>query len=296
MEWAPHFFLLSVALPAVVALPTFEERLERFEAPNPADTDWCRRAMRSGQTGPIKSKLGSQYGQDMTMFMNLFRDKEPVDPGTGFYKGFYVDSGANDFKALSNTFFFDKCLGWDGLCVEPNPVYHANHRAHRSCTLVPEIIAAQPGFYSFDFRTVMGSVRGAESDVRTASQKTAANPLDVMLLRANRTSLYVDFWSLDVEGFEMTVLGGIDFEKIHVDSILVEDFWLSNRALDRLLTGNGFLKLRQMQIDSFWVNVRAVADLRPTYWESAHDGPERWEHTIEFRDDMRKRGKLAKDL
>jgi hypothetical protein len=32
----------------------------------------------------------------MTMFMNLFRDKEPVDPGTGFYKGFYVDSGANE--------------------------------------------------------------------------------------------------------------------------------------------------------------------------------------------------------
>ena len=108
----------------------------------------------------------------------------------------------------------------------------------------------------------MGSVRGAESGVRTASQKTAANPLDVMLLRANRTSLYVDFWSLDVEGFEMTVLGGIDFEKIRVDSILVEDFWLSNRALDRLLTGNGFLKLRQMQIDSVWVNRRAVADLR----------------------------------
>ncbi len=62
----------------------------------------------------------------------------------------------------------------------------------------------------------------------------------------------------------MTVLGGIDFEKIRVDSILVEDFWLSNRALDRLLTGNGFLKLRQMQIDSIWVNRRAVADLRPT--------------------------------
>ena len=41
---------------------------------------------------------------------------------------------------------------------------------------------------------------------------------------------------------------------------------------------------------------RHAPDLRPTYWESAHDGPERWEHTIEFRDEMRKRGKLAKDL
>ena len=94
----------------------------------------------------------------------------------------------------------------------------------------------------------------------------------------------------------MTVLGAIDFEKILVDSILVEDFWIANRPLDRLLTGNGFLKLRQMQIDSVWVSRRAVADLRPTYWESALDGQDRWEHTIKFRDEMRKRGRLAKDL
>ena len=99
----------------------------------------------------------------------------------GLLQGLLVDSGANDFKALSNTFFFDKCLGWDGLCVEPNPAYPRESPAHRSCTLVPEIIAARPGFYDFGFGGVMGSVRGAASETRTARQKTAANPLDVML-------------------------------------------------------------------------------------------------------------------
>ena len=56
------------------------------------------------------------------------------------------------------------------------------------------------------------------------------------------------------------------------------------------------LLLRQMQIDSIWVNRRAVADLRPTYWESALDGQARWEYTIKYRDEMRKKGRLAKDL
>ena len=43
-------------------------------------------------------------------------------------KGFYVDSGANDARHLSNTFFFDKCLGWEGLCIEPMEQYHKELR------------------------------------------------------------------------------------------------------------------------------------------------------------------------
>lgn len=39
-------------------------------------------------------------------------------------KGFYVEAGANDPLYLSTSLFFDKCLGWDGLCVEPNEKFH----------------------------------------------------------------------------------------------------------------------------------------------------------------------------
>lgn len=62
---------------------------------------------------------GGQANQDIFLFQNLFRHW----PMTG-RKGFYVEAGANDPLYLSTSLFFDKCLGWDGLCVEPNEKFH----------------------------------------------------------------------------------------------------------------------------------------------------------------------------
>jgi hypothetical protein len=33
-------------------------------------------------------------------------------------KGTYIELGAFDGKTESNTIFFDKCLGWEGLLIE----------------------------------------------------------------------------------------------------------------------------------------------------------------------------------
>ena len=73
--------------------------------------------------------------------------------GTG--GGVYVDIAAHHFKRISNTYyffdvcFFDVCLGWRGVCVEANPVYHAGIRAHRSCDLVPQ--CASNGTHELNF-------------------------------------------------------------------------------------------------------------------------------------------------
>src|SRR5258706_11369284 len=36
--------------------------------------------------------------------------------------GVFVDVGAYDGVALSNTYYFEKELGWQGICIEPNPM------------------------------------------------------------------------------------------------------------------------------------------------------------------------------
>ena len=38
-------------------------------------------------------------------------------------RGTYVDVAANHYKRISNTYFYDTCLQWRGLCVEPNQIY-----------------------------------------------------------------------------------------------------------------------------------------------------------------------------
>ena len=55
----------------------------------------------------------------MWLFDNIFKTYALQNK-----KGFYIDSGANEWRYNSNTFFYDVCLGWDGLCVEPNINYH----------------------------------------------------------------------------------------------------------------------------------------------------------------------------
>ena len=55
--------------------------------------------------------------------------------------GLYVDSGANHWERLSNTLFYDKCLGWAGICLEPNPIYVSGLKKNRSCKYFPECIS-----------------------------------------------------------------------------------------------------------------------------------------------------------
>ena len=52
-------------------------------------------------------------------------------------QGFFVEVGAYHPFKYSNTLFFEKCLGWKGLLVEPNPYNHPLFRAYRKADLVP---------------------------------------------------------------------------------------------------------------------------------------------------------------
>ena len=112
-----------------------------------------------------------------------------------------------------------------------------------------------------------------------------------MLERVGRN--HADFWSLDVEGAELDVLRGVAWSDITIDSILVEDFWLSNRHLDRLMTDPrlGYLKVRQLAIDSFWVS--KAHHLRQTL---VADSTSSWDSNEQFRKRAREGGRLSTDL
>lgn len=58
--------------------------------------------------------------------------------------GRYIDCASNHFKRISNTYFLDRCAGWAGLCVEPNPIYHDGLRRHRTCKLAPTCATDAP--------------------------------------------------------------------------------------------------------------------------------------------------------
>ena len=52
-----------------------------------------------------------------------------------------MDLATNDAIWRSNTYFFDACLGWGGLCIEASEVHYDRIRRERSCTLVPACVS-----------------------------------------------------------------------------------------------------------------------------------------------------------
>ena len=57
----------------------------------------------------------------------------------------YLDLAANDAKIGSNSYFFDRCLGWRGICIEANPKYHPGIQATRNCDLIKNCVSDREG-------------------------------------------------------------------------------------------------------------------------------------------------------
>ena len=135
--------------------------------------------------------------QDWFVFHNVFPER------LGWGNGTYLDIGTNEPVGGSNTFFFDKCLGWRGVCFEPQKLYHARIKENRSCSLVPRCVTS--GGRSPPVAMVMSGV-GAKARLVPASDLSRSDPeaacvdASEALLPLLGKSPLIDFISIDIEG------------------------------------------------------------------------------------------------
>lgn len=157
-----------------------------------------------------------------------------------FDHGIFVEAGANDGINQSNTFYFETYRRWRGLLVEPIPALAERCRRNRPraivecCALVPFDRAGET--LTMIDANLMSLVRGAMKSAEEESRHLAAaatvqqieprelqvvgQPLSMLLDR--HCLAHVDLLSLDVEGYELQALKGIDFTRHRPRFILVE--------------------------------------------------------------------------
>lgn len=172
----------------------------------------------------------SVHGEDRVLYERLFRHVKPGSP-----RGTYVELGAYNGVQESNSRFYDVCLGWNGLLVEANPqetIWDAlvenrptAHRMHfaASCSEETANTATVP-FYKVLW-TNAGQAEGVKSAYENAEKEEVDMPCGSLTpfiqdLLGGR----VTFMSLDVEGAEPLVLEQIDFSKVVVDVMIIENF------------------------------------------------------------------------
>jgi FkbM family methyltransferase len=157
-----------------------------------------------------------------------------------FKGGFFVEAGANDGVSQSNTLYFEKYFKWRGMLVEPIPELAAKCKSNRpkcmveNCALVP--FDYQQDQIDMRYCNLMSLVKGAmkseENDlahvklgcevqqVKSYTIKVPARTLTSVLEKHGVSK--IDLLSLDVEGYELGVLQGLDFKRYRPSLMLIE--------------------------------------------------------------------------
>nr|WP_281382066.1 FkbM family methyltransferase [Prosthecobacter vanneervenii] len=157
--------------------------------------------------------------------------------------GWYVEAGAYDGFQQSNTYYLAKMKGWQGVLIEPLPPLAALCKKRRGES---KIVCCALGAPEDSGRTLqlrhaglMTMVRGALADDATEHARASSGlegqglpPLEQFVEATVRTLTEVlietdtppdfDLLSLDVEGFEVDALRGLDLSRFIPRAICVE--------------------------------------------------------------------------
>lgn len=171
----------------------------------------------------------SQAGQDQFVNETFFKDKR---------HGIFIDIGAHDGMLINNTYFFERNLGWRGICIEPIPEIFEQLVKNRICTCIKGCISDFTGTAPFlrlkgldMYSGIIDKFDPQHMDRITREMEVYNDTATVIQVKTfllnellEKYNLYhVDLLSIDTEGGELDILKSIDFERFDIDVITVEN-------------------------------------------------------------------------
>jgi FkbM family methyltransferase len=220
-------------------------------------SDWhWRRYLASEGLADVAQHSRSQLQQDLWALAELHRKRH----------GFFVEVGAGDGLANSNTYLLEQQFGWRGILVEPNPGMQDRLRRNR-----PGSVIATEAIYSRRGRMTFLCVEGAAfelstlsahaNDDRNAPLRSEHRTVEVDtitlldLLQRHDAPRQIDYLSLDTEGSEAEILGAFDFSAYDVALISVEHNHTEKEPeIDQFMTAAGYRRVfrRQSKFDAWY--------------------------------------------
>ncbi|MGM7719633.1 FkbM family methyltransferase [Metabacillus sp. Hm71] len=207
----------------------------------------------------------SQYGQDKYVNEKIFQNIE---------NGFFVDIGAHDGIGFSNSYFFEKHKNWNGICIEPLPNVFKLLKKNRKCICVEGAIFTEEGYQ--DFRMLTGDLEfemhsGIVNEyddrhierIEKLLKRTGGNSklikvktFTLQSILENHNITHIDLLSIDTEGSELAVLQSIDFKKVKIECILVENNY-QDEDVEDYLTKEGFRLVEKLDIDDIYIHTKS---------------------------------------
>lgn len=139
--------------------------------------------------------------------------------------GYYIDIGCADGELNNNTCILDKEFDWSGLCID----LLARNMQKRSCNVFKGLVLNVEKEVDFVTSEFDLDFSGIKDKLTTFKEHMKYSPIEKH--QTNRTQRvfdtyavpkFVDFLSLDVEGSELDILMGINFNKHNFGIIMLE--------------------------------------------------------------------------
>lgn len=214
----------------------------------------------------LRKLLGAQTWQKLGQAKQEFKWRKIVDhsaPELSKYisellpyeGGYYVEIGANDGRSFSNTYVLEKTRNWSGMLVEPILHKHFESRNYREISRNKFVYGAcvskdynHPNVKLYFSNLMTTSDLGNSQEWANAGSAFLRDDEQVLPFWSPAIVLSdvfdregvtrIDFLSIDVEGAELSVLEGIDFDRCRIENILIET--IENSEAFNYLSSKGY--------------------------------------------------------
>ncbi|KAI3657434.1 hypothetical protein MP638_006715 [Amoeboaphelidium occidentale] len=166
-------------------------------------------------TGPFRA----QKGQDRYVYSTFFKDMDGP--------GIFVEFGGRDGIMDSNTYFFEKALGWKGLLVEAmEPEYRQLSSNRPDSIAVFGAVCPTAGKMEFLISSIGGwhglADTYAKERIKQGSYKVEVECYTLDSLLKKTGFKHINYMTVDTEGSEIAILETLDTSKYVIDLIQVE--------------------------------------------------------------------------
>jgi len=193
---------------------------------------------------PCSNSRGEDAALARTFFTH-WRTGHPLSSALVGRRATFLEIGGADGMMETNTWVFERCLGWRGILVEGHPKNFAELSGNRPGTINLQMaVCKQSGWVNFT------SFSGAWTKIESSASKlqVQCGPLGARLQQLG--VLAIDLFVLDVEGAELLVLDTLELHasRISVGVLCIEVRGDGIRGLImRRLLGAGFVYVGELR-------------------------------------------------
>lgn len=166
---------------------------------------------------------------------------------------YFVEFGATNGYRLSNTFYLEKYLNWNGLLAEPAHIWHAELKTVRNCRIDLRCVYNKSGQQVIFKQTQdpeLGTISTFENSDSHLNRRISGIYYEVEtvslldLLEQHQAPHHIGYLSIDTEGSEYEIIKEFDFSAYRFSVITIEHNFTEKRELIYdLLSSKGYMRV-----------------------------------------------------